>query len=203
MAALKLPRRRGRLPLAARAAPPNPRRPMSFFLPDEALNALLITAAIVGMASVVEAKDLPTRHVLTLEAARHVIKTAEQLAEQKGWPCVLAVVDSGGYLIFLERMDASPMVASVELAPQKARTAVLFGKPTKALEDAIHGGRMAATTAGFVEMAGGQPLLVDGEVVGAIGVSSAQPDWDVTLANAGAQALADQSRSERPKPGIE
>ena len=200
MAALKLPGRRGLFSLVAPAARPKHIPPSHGFLhADKAVNAFLVAAAIVGMAGPGDAKDLPSRHVLTLEAARHVANAAERLAEQKGWPCVIAVVDSGGYLIVLERMDASPMLASVELAPQKARTAALFAKPTKALEDAIRAGRFAATTAGFVEMAGGQPLLVDGEVVGAIGVSSAEPDWDVTVADAGARALADESRSERPK----
>ena len=79
---------------------------------------------------------------------------------------------------------------SVELAPAKARTAALFRKPSKALEDAIHAGRTAAVTAGYVEMSGGLPLIVNGEIVGAIGVSSAQPDWDTAIAAAGAAILA-------------
>ena len=165
-------------------------------------NASIVNAAssLIGVATVIAAtvfpvlnssasSSLPTRHVLTLDAARRVVAATEAEARQKGWPCVIAVVDSGGYLIALDRMDASPMLASAELAPAKARTAALFGKPTKALEDAIHGGRVAATTAGFVEMDGGMPLIVDGETVGAIGVSSAQPDWDVALAGVGAAAL--------------
>jgi glc operon protein GlcG len=101
------------------------------------------------------------------------------------WPSSIP----GGYVITLDRMDASPMLASVELAPQKARTAAMFAKPSKALEDAIHSGRVAATTAGFVEMDGGVPLMIDGQEVGAVGVSSLQPDWDVALATAGAAAL--------------
>jgi glc operon protein GlcG len=139
--------------------------------------------------------ELPTKPVLTLDAARRVIVSAEATARQNRWPGVIAVVDAGGYLLALERMDGSPMLASTELAPAKARTAALFGKPTKALEDAIHNGRMAATTAGFVEMAGGVPLIVGGEAVGAIGVSTAQPDWDVAVAAAGAAAL-----DEKPQP---
>lgn len=75
------------------------------------------------------------------------------------------------------------------IAAAKARTAALFRKPSKALEDAIHAGRTAAVTAGFVEMGGGLPLNVNGEIVGAIGVSSAQPDWDVEIAAAGAAVL--------------
>lgn len=157
------------------------------------MRATLIKATTIialGISFSTTAADLPTRHVLTLQAAKQVIAAAEAEAAQKGWPCVVAVTDSAGYLIALDRMDDSPMLASVELAPAKARTAALFRKPSKALEDAVHAGRVAAVTAGFVEMAGGLPLTVNGEIVGAIGVSSAQPDWDVQIAAAGAAALA-------------
>jgi glc operon protein GlcG len=153
------------------------------------------SAVAFGLASSASSRramaaDLPTHRVLTLDAARQVIAAAEAEAQRQGWPCVIAVVDDGGHLIALERMDASPMLASVELAPAKARTAALFRKPTKALEDAIRAGRVALATAGFVEMEGGVPLTVKGEVVGAIGASSAQPDWDSRIAAAGAAALS-------------
>jgi glc operon protein GlcG len=147
------------------------------------------TIIALGISFNTTAADLPTRHVLTLQAAKLVIAAAEAEATQKGWPCVVAVTDGAGYLIALDRMDDSPMLASVELAPAKARTAALFRKPSKALEDAVHAGRVAAVTSGFVMMAGGLPLTVNGEIVGAIGVSSAQPDWDVQIAAAGAAAL--------------
>ena len=124
-----------------------------------------------------------------LQAAKLVIAAAKAEAVQKGWPCVVAVSDSAGYLIALDRMDDSPMLASVELAPAKAHTAALFRKPSKALEDSIHAGRLAAVTSGFVQMAGGLPLIVNGEIIGAIGVSFAQPDWDAQIAAAGAAAL--------------
>ncbi len=157
------------------------------------MHATLKKATIIvalGISFSTAAADLPTRHVLTLESAKRVIAAAEAEALQKGWPCVVAVTDGAGYLIALHRMDDSPMLASVELAPAKARTAALFRKPSKALEDAIQSGRIAAVTSGFVEMSGGLPLTVNGELVGAIGVSSAQPDWDVQIAAAGAAALA-------------
>jgi glc operon protein GlcG len=150
--------------------------------------AAMILASAISLN--VRAADVTTQHTLTLDAARTVIAAAEAEALQKGWPCVVAVTDSSGYLITLDRMDASPMLASVELAPAKARTAALFRKPSKALEDAIHAGRTAAVTAGYVEMSGGLPLIVNGEIVGAIGVSSAQPDWDAAIAAAGAAILA-------------
>jgi glc operon protein GlcG len=151
--------------------------------------ALIILA--LGISFSITAADLPTRHIMTLKAAKLVIAAAEAVALQKGWPCVIAVSDSAGYLIALDRMDDSPMLASVELAPAKARTAALFRKPSKALEDSIHAGRVAAVTSGFVQMAGGLPLTVNGELIGAIGVSSAQPDWDIQIAAAGAAALGD------------
>ena len=155
----------------------------------------LCAAGNLGAIPKAEAADLIAKNSLTLDGARQVIRAAEDKAQQEGWPCAVAVVDASGYLIALDRMDASPMLASVELAPEKARTAALFGKPSKALEDAIHAGRVAATTAGFVEMDGGLPLLVDGKEVAAVGVSSAQPDWDLALAAAGAATL---SKSKKP-----
>lgn len=138
------------------------------------------------------AAQLAEKKALTLAAARSIVAAAEAEAKRQGWPCVVAVVDDGGHLIVLERMDASPMLASVDLAPAKARTAALFRKPTKALEDAIHAGRVALVTDGFTELEGGLPLTVNGEAVGAIGVSSAQPDWDSRIAAAGAAALSTQ-----------
>jgi glc operon protein GlcG len=162
-----------------------------------AVAALLTLCAAGNLGAIPKAgaAELIAKNSLTLDGARQVIRAAEDKAQQEGWPCAVAVVDASGYLIALDRMDASPMLASVELAPEKARTAAVFGKLSKALEDAIHAGRVAATTAGFVEMDGGLPLLVDGKEVGAVGVSSAQPDWDVALAAAGAATL---SKSKKP-----
>jgi glc operon protein GlcG len=87
-------------------------------------------------------------------------------------------------------MDHAAFVASVELAPGKARTAALFKKPSQALEDAINHGRTAAVTArDFIEMQGGLPVVVDGEVIGGIGASFDTPEHDVEIARAGLAAL--------------
>jgi glc operon protein GlcG len=103
---------------------------------------------------------------------------------------VIAVVDDGGWLIAMERMDNPAMLASVELAPGKARTAALYRKPTVDLEKMIDTGRVAAVTApGFIEMQGGIPLVMDGQVVGAIGVSTDTPAHDQQVAEAGVRAL--------------
>jgi glc operon protein GlcG len=92
--------------------------------------------------------------------------------------------------ILIERMDHAAYIASVELAPGKARTAALFKKPSQTLEDAINHGRIAAVTAqGFTEMQGGLPIVVDGEVIGAIGASFDTPEHDVQIAKAGPTAV--------------
>jgi glc operon protein GlcG len=149
---------------------------------------LLCSGALIGSGAA-QAQVLQKR-VLTLDDARRVIAAAELEAQRNGSPGVVAVVDDGGWLIALELMDNAPMLASVELAPAKARAAAAFRKPTQALEEAINHGRTAAVTApGFVQMQGGLPLLLDGQVVGAIGVSADTPAHDQKIAEAGAAAL--------------
>jgi glc operon protein GlcG len=89
-------------------------------------------------------------------------------------------------------MNHAAMTASVELAAGKARSAALFKKPTQALEDAINHGRYAAITArGFIEMQGGLPVVVDGEVIGGIGASFATPEEDEQVVKAGLAALSE------------
>jgi glc operon protein GlcG len=126
------------------------------------------------------------KKVLTLEIARKIVAAAEAEAARNHLAGVVAVVDDGGWPILIERMDHAAYIASVKLAPGKARTAALFKKPSQALEDAINHGRVAAVTAqGFTEMQGGLPIVVEGEVIGAIGASFDTPEHDVQIAQAG------------------
>jgi glc operon protein GlcG len=126
------------------------------------------------------------KKVLTLEIARKIVTAAEAEATRNHLAGVVAVVDDGGWPILIERMDHAAYLASVELAPGKARTAALFKKPSQVLEEAINHGRVAAVTAqGFTEMQGGIPIVVDGEVIGAIGASFDTPEHDVEIARAG------------------
>ncbi len=151
------------------------------------LPALALAACLSSPAFAVELRSKPA---LGLEAARGVLAAAEAKAKAEGWPCVIAVVDDAGLPILLERMDDAAVPAGVELAPGKARTAALFKRESGALEDAVNGQRPAAITArGFVLMRGGVPLLVKGQLVGAIGVSADTPDHDEQIAKAGAAAL--------------
>ena len=131
------------------------------------------------------------KKTLTLAAAEKIAAAAEAEAERVKLAGVIAVVDDGGWPILLVRMDNAAYVASVELAPGKARTAALFKKPTEALENSINQGRIAAVTArGFTEMKGGLPIVVDGQVIGGIGASFDTPEHDAQIAEAGLAALA-------------
>lgn len=134
--------------------------------------------------------QLQEKKVLSLQAARKMVAAAETEAERQHLRGVIAVVDDGGWVILLERMDNPAYTASVELAPAKARTAALFKKPTQALEEAINRGRIAAVTArDFTEMQGGLPIVVDGQVIGGIGASFDTPEHDLEIAEAGLAAL--------------
>jgi glc operon protein GlcG len=157
------------------------------------MRKFLIFGLALGFASLAAGSataQLAEKKVITLAAARKMLAAAEAEAERNHWAGVIAVVDDGGWLILMERMDHAALLAGVELAPGKARTAALFKKPSQALEDAINNGRIAATTArGFIEMQGALPVIVDGEVIGAIGVSADTKEHDAQIARAGLAAL--------------
>ena len=134
--------------------------------------------------------DLPIKRTLTLAAAKKIVAAAEAEAIKRGATVVIAVVDDGGHLILLERLDDT-QVASVEVAIGKARTASIFRRPSKVFEDQIRDGRVAALALpGATPLQGGIPILVDGKVVGAIGVSGNSPQEDEDIAKAGAAATA-------------
>jgi len=152
--------------------------------------SLTLGALALVTSQLAAAATLPTRPVLTLAAAQRVVQAAQAKAEAGNWPCVISVVDAAGLPLALVRMDNAAVPAGVEIAPGKARTAALFRRPSGALEDAINGNRPAAATArGFVLMRGGLPLVADGQIVGAIGVSADTPQHDEEIAEAGAAAL--------------
>lgn len=128
--------------------------------------------------------------------ARRVVDAAVAEARRLGAPgAAIAVVDAGGFPIAVERLDGT-FVAGTTIATGKARTAALFGRPTKVLENAINSGRVAMTAlvgvVGATPMQGGVPLAVDGRVLGAVGVAgAASADQDTEIAEAAAKALSD------------
>ena len=126
---------------------------------------------------------------LSLEDAKRVAAAARAEAEKNGWTIVIAVVDDGGHLMYLERMDGTQK-ASSRIAEAKGRTAILFKRPTKAIEDNVKEGRtVMMVLPGAVPLEGGVPLMKDGQCVGGIGVSGVQSFQDGVVARAGAAAL--------------
>lgn len=146
--------------------------------------AALFLAAATSYAQVAQTATL------TLDGAQHVLQSAVAYARANAAPGgSIAVVDAGGHLLLFERLDGS-FPASATVAIEKARTAALFRFESKKLEDAINGGRDALITVGYTFLQGGVPVLFNGQVVGAIGVSGAKSaDQDREIALAGAEGI--------------
>lgn len=133
-----------------------------------------------------------TRKTLSLADARKVAAAASAKAVAEGWTVVIAIHDSGGNLIYLERADGTQL-GSIVVAQEKSRTALMFRRPTKVLEDTVLAGRVhMMSVPGITSVEGGLPLWVGGEIVGSIGVSGVQSSQDGEVAAAGAAAVADR-----------
>lgn len=157
--------------------------------------AFLLGLTVMGMAALVHAEPVSDKRGLTLDGARKVIATAVAEANRIKAPGgAIAVVDEGGNLLALERLDQT-FAAGANIAIGKARTSALFRKPTKVFEEAIKDGRTSMVALGgdlqnFTPLQGGIPLEWEGKVVGAVGVSgAASAQQDEELAIAGARSL--------------
>jgi len=154
---------------------------------------ILITALIVLTANVFTNAQTIEKTTLTLDGANKVIAGAVAYAKKNNAPGgVIAVVDEGGHLMALERLDGT-FAAGANISIGKARTAVLFKRPTKAFEDIIKNGRTAMVAlpdAYFTPLQGGVPIIINGQIVGGVGVSgAASAQQDEELAIAGANVL--------------
>jgi uncharacterized protein GlcG (DUF336 family) len=150
-----------------------------------------VGAMILSASAVAAEAALPTKPYLTLAAARRVVAAAEAEAARRGLGVVVAVVDEGGTLIALERLDAAQL-ASVDVAIAKARTAAIFRRPSRVFEEQVKAGRVAALALpGASALIGGLPLEYGGRVIGAVGVSGDSPQVDEDIAAAGQAALGE------------
>ena len=159
---------------------------------------ILLSAALFANAQTVEKK------ALTIDGAKKVIAGAVAYAKKNNAPGgVIAVVDEGGNLMALERLDGT-FAAGANISIGKARTAVLFKRPTKAFEDIIKNGRTAMVAlpdAFFTPLQGGVPIMIDGQIVGGVGVSgAASAQQDEELALAGANVFAEAKVSDNQPP---
>lgn len=144
------------------------------------LAALLCAASLPG--------QLATKKSLTLEAAKKIAAAAEAEAKKNNWNVVIAIVDDGANLVYLQKMDGT-QIGSLAVAQEKAMAAVRFKRTTKVQEDTLVGGRQAVLKLpGYMPVEGGVPLMAGTELIGAIGVSGVLSSQDGIIAAAGVTA---------------
>ncbi|MES2757137.1 MAG: heme-binding protein [Pseudomonadota bacterium] len=133
---------------------------------------------------------MQTKPILTLQDVKKIAAAAEAEAVANNWAVVIAIVDDGGHLMWLQRLDGAAPVSS-HIAPAKAKTAALGRRESKIYEDMINGGRVSFLSAPFIDgmLEGGVPIVYEGQVVGAVGVSGVKSTEDAQIAKAGIAAL--------------
>jgi uncharacterized protein GlcG (DUF336 family) len=154
------------------------------------MRVLALAVAITLLGGAAASAQMMDKKALSLAAAKKIATAAEKTAADNKWNVVIAIVDEGGHLVYLQRMDGT-QYGSVDVAVRKAQSASAFKRPTKVFEDAIAGGRTALLALdAAVPLEGGLPIMVDGAVVGGIGVSGVTSQQDGVIAKAGADAVA-------------
>jgi len=133
---------------------------------------------------------MKSKPFLSLEDTRIIAAAAETEALAHGWAVTIAIVDDGGHPLWLQRLDGAAPI-SAQIASAKARTSAIGRRETKVYEDMINQGRMAFLSAPALDgmLEGGLPVLVDGQCVGAVGVSGVKSSEDAQIARAGIAAL--------------
>jgi glc operon protein GlcG len=138
--------------------------------------------------------DMPgTMKYITLEEAKKAMAAAEAEARKNNWNVCIAILDAGANLVLFQKMDDTQL-GSVKISVGKAQTAVNFKRPTKALEDLIAGGRQVfLAVEGITPLQGGLPVMVDGKLIGAVGVSGVMSNQDEQVAQAAVNVLQGMS----------
>jgi glc operon protein GlcG len=133
---------------------------------------------------------MQTKPVLTLDDVKKIAAAAEAEALANNWPVAIAIVDDGGHLMWLQRLDGVAPISSY-IAPAKAKTAAMGKRESKIYEDIINNGRFSFLSAPHLEgmLEGGVPIVFDGHVIGAVGVSGVKSTEDAQIAKAGIAAL--------------
>ena len=150
---------------------------------------LAVTLTLLSLAASTQTPP-PYGLSINIEQAKKAMAAAEAEARKNNWQVVISIVDTGGHLVMLQRLDAQN--ASVDIATGKARTAVNFRRPTKALEDGLAANGSALrilAVPGITPLQGGLPIVVDGKIIGGIGVSGVLATQDEVVAKAGLDTL--------------
>jgi glc operon protein GlcG len=158
--------------------------------PRSVLFALVFNLAVVFPLAPAAEAQFADRKALTLDGARRIMAAAEAEAVKNKWTVAIAIVDEAGDLVAFHKLDDT-QAASIDVAIGKARTAARMKRPTKALEDAVAGGRTVLLGVdGLTLLEGGVPITVGGRVIGAVGVSGVTSQQDAQVAQAGIAALS-------------
>lgn len=155
------------------------------------MGAALTASALSAQQGAPPPPQIPYGAPITLDQAKRVMAAAEGEAKKNNWNVCIAVLDSGGNLVLLQRFD-NAQLGCVDVSQDKARSAVLFRRPTKAFQDLVAQGGpnlRLLKLQGAIPLEGGIPIIVDGKLIGAIGVSGAASDQDAQIATAGIAAL--------------
>ena len=132
---------------------------------------------------------MKTKHYLTVEDCKKILAASEAEAANNNWAVCISIVDDGGHLLTFQRLDKCA-VASVAISQAKAASAAIRKRPTKNDEEMVNNGRTSALSMpGIIFLEGGVPIMVDGEVIGAVGVSGVKSSEDAQIAQAGIDAL--------------
>jgi glc operon protein GlcG len=152
----------------------------------------LLSGAVLLLTAATASAQAPPPYgaPITNEQAKKVMAGAEAEARKNNWPVVIVILDSGGQLMMLQRLDNAQW-GSVEIAKEKARSAVALRRPTKALQDLIAqgGANLRLLSIGYSVLEGGIPIVVDGKIIGGVGVSGVLSTQDAQTAQAGIDAL--------------
>jgi glc operon protein GlcG len=150
-----------------------------------------LAALALALFSLSVNAQLADKKALTLDAAKKMAAAAEAEAMKNKWNVVIAVVDDGGHLIYLQRMDGT-QTGSIDVAIGKARTAMAFKRPTKVFDEVAKTRPAIVTLHGATMLEGGLPIKVGEQVIGAIGVSGVTSQQDAQIGEAGVAALQPQ-----------
>jgi uncharacterized protein GlcG (DUF336 family) len=152
----------------------------------------IVTALLAATLSFAAQAQVPQYGAdLNLEQAKAAVAAAQAEAKKNNWPVAVAIVDTRGFLVAYEKMD-NTQTASIQVAIDKAASAAMYRRPTKAFQDAVAGGGAGLRVLnlrGASTVEGGLPIIVNGKIIGAIGVSGVNADQDSVAAKAGADAV--------------
>lgn len=147
-------------------------------------------AVILNTSSNQVISPMQTKFTLELTDVKAIVAAAEAEALKNNWAVTIAVVDDGGHLLCLQRLDGAAAI-SAHIAPAKAHTAALGRRETKLYEDVVNGGRTSFLSAPDIKglLEGGVPIMKDGQCLGAVGVSGVKSNEDAQIAKAGIAAI--------------